>query len=152
MEQGDALDFYQDVVGDEDGPHSAPDATKEYTLEAANGRELTVQITPLDRKFVIDQLNKLPDEMLEMFSEVDDPEEAQEQADAADALGGLSGEAIDSFETLCSESMDHGELTNHHFEGLAAQLDLEVLFEIGAHVIEMSLEDDGAITGFREHN
>ena len=152
MEQGDALDFYDEVVGGEKGKHKAPEKRKQYVLEARNGRELTVDLTPLDRKFVIDQLNRLPDELLELFSEVDDPEEAQEQANAQNALTGLSGEAIGAFETLCAESMDHAELTEHHFEGLASELSLEVLFEIGSYVIEMSLEDDGKIAGFREHN
>lgn len=152
MEQGDALDFYQEVVGEESGPNAPPSQRKEYALEARNGREMKVDITPLDRKFVIDQLNRLPEELLELFSEVDDPEEAQEQANAANALTGLSGEAIGAFETLCSESMDHPELTEHHFEGLASELSLEVLFEIGSYVIEMSLEDDGKIAGFRELN
>ena len=152
MDQEDALDFYDEVVGGEDGPNSPPSKTKQYTLEAANGRELTVDITPLDRKFVIDQLNKLPKELLKLFSGSDSPEEAQEQAEAADALSGLSGDAIGAFEELCAKSMDHPELTEHHFVGLAEQLDLEILFEIGAHIIEMSLEDDGQIKGFREQS
>lgn len=152
MKQENALEFYEDVVGGEDGPNSAPDQKREYTLEAINGRELTVDITPLDRKFVIDKLNDLPKELMELFSGAEDPEDAQEQAEATDALQGLSGGAIGAFEELCAESMDHGELTAHHFTGIAEELNLEVLFEIGAHIIEMSLEDDGKIKGFREQS
>lgn len=149
MDEGDALEFYEEVVGGND-PHAVPTPEEEYVLEAANGRELTVGLTPADRKFVIDQLNKLPDELMEMLSEVEDPEEAQERADAQNALTGLSGSAIEAFEELCAEGMQHPELTGHHFEDLVTQLDLEVLFEMGSVVIEMSLEDNGKITGFRE--
>ena len=152
MEQEDALDFYDEVVGGENGAGAPPSTKKEYTLEAANGRELTVDITPLDRKYVIDKLNDLPDELLELFSGADDPEEAQRKAEENNALAGLSGDAIGAFEELCAESMDHLELTEHHFVGLAEELDLEILFEIGSHIIEMSLEDDGSIKGFRERS
>lgn len=151
MEEGDALEFYEEVIGGEEGPHAAPDKKKEFVLEAANGRELTVELVPADRKFVIDQLSNLPEDLLEMFSEVDDPEELDEN-EATSALTGLSGDAIESFENLCSEGMQHGELTQHHFDELVTQLDLEVLFEMGSHVIELSLEDDGKITGFRERS
>ena len=150
MDEGDALDFYEDVCdGSED---HIVESGEEYVLEADNGRELTVDITALDRKVVIDKLNELPDELLELFDEADDPEEAQEEASATDALSGLSGDAIGAFEDLCAKSMEHGELTTHHFESLAKELSLEVLFEIGSIVIENSLEDDGRISGFREQS
>lgn len=148
MDEGDALTFFEDVVGGEN--HSSM-SRKEFVLTAANNRELTVYLTQLDRKFVIDQLNKLPDELLEMFAEVEDPEEIDED-EATSALSGLSGSAIEAFEELCAESMDHEELTQHHFEALVTELDLEVLFEMGARIIEMSLEDGGKITGFRERS
>lgn len=150
MDQADALEFFNDVVG-ESNPHAVPEPEREYVLQAATGRELKVGLIACDRKFVIDQLNKLPDELLELFSEVDDPEEAQEKADASNALTGLSGDAIEAFENLCAESMQHVELSDVQMTQLASQLDLEVLFEIGAIVIEISLEDSGRITGFRVH-
>jgi len=151
MNQGDALEFFDDVVGGEDGAH-APDATVEYVLEAQNGRELTIELVEVDRKFVINKLAALPDEMLEMFTEVDDPEEAQARAEEEQALGGLSGDAIESFEDICAAGMEHPQLTEHHFEDMVSQLSLEVLFEMGAEIIELSLEDDGRITGFRKAN
>lgn len=150
MNEGDALDFYEDVV--EDGDATGPDKSVEYVLEAANGRELTIELTEVDRKFVIDKLNALPDEMLEMFSEVDDPEEAQERAQEQNALTGLSGDAVGAFEAICAKSMEHAELTQHHFDDMVQELSLEVVFEMGSEVIEMSLDDDGAITGFRERS
>jgi hypothetical protein len=149
MEEGDAIEFYDEVVGEQTGPHT-PDETKEFVLEARNKRELTVTLEPVDRKAIIDELNNLPDEMLDMFSEADDPEEAQEEAEATDALGGLSGDAIHSFENICAAGMNHGKLTQHHFDDMVEELSLEVLFEMGSNVIEMSLEDDGNISGFRE--
>jgi len=147
MQEEDALQFYEDVVS---GEANASSGSVQHVLEAANGRELTVDLTELDRKYVIDQLNSLPDEMLEMFSEADDPEEAQRKAEEQNALTGLSGGAIESFENLCAESMDHAELTQHHFDDMVKQLSLEVLFEMGSKIIEISLEEDGRITGFRE--
>jgi len=149
MNEGDAMEFFDEVVGGEDGPH-APSQETEYVLEAQNGRELTVTLKPVDRKFAIDKLNDLPDELLELFSEVEDPEEAQRQAEEAGALAGLSGSAIKAFEELCAESMSHPKLTTTHMEQVAKELDLEVLFEMGSQVVEMSLEDDGAISGFRK--
>lgn len=148
-EHGDALEFFEDVVGDDD-PHAEPDPEREFELEAANGRVVVMGLVPCDRKFVIDQLNKLPDELLDLLSEVDDPEEAQARADEANALTGLSGQAIDAFEQLCAKGMQHEEYTEHHYKRLVKELDLEILFEMGSMIIEMSLEDTGKITGFRE--
>lgn len=148
MDEGDALTFYNDVVG---GDNHASMERKEFVLQASNNRELEIYLTKVDRKFVIDQLNKLPEEMLEMFAQVDDPDDIDEE-EATDALGGLSGQAIEAFEELCAESMDHGELTEHHFEDMVTELDLEVLFEMGGRIIQMSLEDSGKITGFRERS
>ena len=48
--------------------------------------------------------------------------------------------------------MEHGELTQHHFDDMVTELDLEVLFEMGSEIIEMSLSDSGKITGFRERS
>jgi len=87
MNQGDALEFFDEVVGGEDGAH-APNNTVEYVLEAQNGRELTIELVEVDRKFIINKLTALPDEMLQMFTEVDDPEEAQARAEEEQALGG----------------------------------------------------------------
>jgi len=46
--------------------------------------------------------------------------------------------------------MDHPELTEHHFEGIVQELSLEVLFEMGSVIIDISLQDSGKITGFRD--
>ena len=152
MDEGDALDFYKDVCGDPEQSDHIVEKGEPYVIEARNGRELELELTQLDRKVVIDKLNELPDELLELFDEADDAEEAQEEASATDALAGLSGDAIGAFESLCADSMEHGTLTSHHFEGLAEELSLEILFEMGSIIIEMSLEDDGKISGFRERS
>ena len=148
MNEGDAFAFYEDVVGGEEGVDNTEQV--EYVLEAENGRELELYLKEIDRKFVIDKLASLPDEMLEMFSEVDDPDEAQRRAEEQNALTGLSGDAVGAFEELCAESMEHGELTQHHFDDMVTEFDLEVLFEMGSEIIEMSLGNSGKITGFRE--
>jgi len=150
IQQEDALEFFEEVVGGEEGPHAAPARREKKKITADNGRELTIDLVPVDRKDAIDQLRKLPDELLEMFDEVDDPEEVQEEASAANALKGLSGEAIQAFEEICVMGMDHPELTEHHFEGIVQELSLEVLFEMGSVIIDISLQDSGKITGFRD--
>lgn len=152
MEETDAMQFYEEVVGDD---NSKSTQKQKFVLEASNGRELTVLLKPADRKYVIDKLNQLPDEMLEMFEKVDDVEDVEdleEEADVGTVLGGLSGDAIQAFEDLCAEGMSHHKLTQHHFEQMVNELDLEVLFEMGSVIIEMSLEDDGRITGFRKQD
>jgi hypothetical protein len=148
MEEPEAIQFYEDVVG---GENHAETDRKEFVLEAANNRDLEIYLERLDRKYVIDQLNKLPDEMLEMFAEAEDPEDIDEE-EATQALSGLSGDAIEAFENICQKSMNHAQLTDHHFEEMVTELDLEVLFEMGSRVIEMSLDEGGKITGFRERN
>jgi len=147
MDEGDALQFYEDVVGGE----NHVDERREFVLTAANNREQTVYLTKLDRKYIIDQLNKLPDEMLEMFSEAEDPEDIDEE-EAASTMSSLTGDAIEAFEKSCVESMDHPDLTEHHFEGMVEELNLEVLFEMGSRVMELSLDEGGKITGFREQS
>ena len=144
---GEPLQFYEDVVG---GEHTS-EVKQKFELEAANGRTIVVGLKRVDRKYTIDQLNKLPDEMLEMFAEAEDPEELDEE-EASEAMSSLSGDAIEAFENLCQKGLEHPELTDHHFEGMVGELDLEILFELGAQVIEISLEDGGKITGFRELN
>jgi hypothetical protein len=146
MNESEALEFFDDVVGD-----SKSSSSEEYVLESDNGRELNVEVVELDRSYVIDQLNELPDEMLEQMTEIEDEGDIDEQQ-AAQAAGGISGDAIRAFEELCAEGMEHPELTTHQLQMLAQELGLEVLFEVGSIIIEQSLEEDGRITGFRKAN
>lgn len=150
MPEVDALEFYDEVVGN-DTPH-AQGGSIEYTLSASSGHEFTLKLKELDRKVVIDKLSELPDEMIEMFEGAENAEEAQRQAQNQNALTGLSGGAIKAFEDLCALSMTHEELTDHHLEDMAEELELETLFEMGSEIIEISLENDGKIEGFRKQD
>jgi len=146
MDESEALSFFDEMVND-----SQRTTRETYILEAESGHELELHVKQLDRAYVIDKLNELPDEMLEQMQDVDDPENISEE-EALQATGGMSisGSAIKAFEELCAEGMDHPELTTHQFQEIARELSLEILFEIGSIIIELSLEEDGRITGFRK--
>jgi hypothetical protein len=150
MPEVDALDFYDEVVGN-DTPH-AQGGSVEYTLSASSGHEFTLELQELDRKVVIDKLSELPDEMIDMFDGAETAEEAQQRAENQNALTGLSGDAIRAFEEICALSMTHEQLTEHHLKDMAEELELETLFEMGSEIIEISLENDGRIEGFRKQD
>lgn len=137
------MEFYQRVT---DNEHKS----KEYTLEHENGYELTVDLEVVDRKTLLDEISRLPDEMLETLSEAEDEEEAQEMAEDQNMLSGVNGQTILAFENICVESMNHEDLTRHNFEDMVGELSFEVLFEMGAQVIEMSFEEQGSIKDFHE--
>lgn len=149
MNESDAVEFFDELVN---GSQSGAD-TEQYILEADSGQELTVQIEQLDRAYVIDKLNELPEEMLGQMEDVENPEQVDEEEvmQQADGMGGIDGDAIRAFEELCAEGLEHPHLTTHEFQEIAHELSLEVLFEIGGRIIEMSLEQDGRVTGFRKH-
>lgn len=140
------IEFYQRAVGGEDDDP----VTKKYVLKHESNAEITVDLHVVERKTLLDEINRLPDEMMEMLSQADDEEEAQEMAEEQNMLSGVNGQTIMAFEHICIESMDHDDLTRHHFEELVTELDFEVLFEIGARVIELSFEEQGSIKDFRE--
>lgn len=141
MADTEAIDFYNEVM-DKD------EQTQEYTLEHERGYELTVELTSADRKAVLDEINKLPDEMLAAISEAEEGEET-EVAEERNMLANVDGDTVDAFEQICAMGMQHDELTTHHFEDMAEQLDFEVLFEMGAKIIEFSL-DESTIKDFHE--
>lgn len=143
MQEVDALDFYERVVDEES-------ETRERTLEHQSGATVSVDLTVVDRKDLLDEINKLPDEMLETISEAEDPEEAEERARSQNLLSGVTGETVEAFENICIESIEHEQWTSHHVEDVVSELDFEVLFPIGAEIIEFSFEDQGSITDFHE--
>lgn len=143
MTEVDAMEFYTRVTD------SDQSSTTEYTLEHQSGAELTVTLTDVDRKFLLDEINRLPDEMLAMLSEAEDEDEAQELAEERNMLSNVDGNTIDAFESICAESMDHEELTTHNFEDMVGELSFDVLFEMGSTVIEQSFENQGSIKDFR---
>jgi hypothetical protein len=141
MADTEAIDFYNEVMDSEE-------QTEEYTLEHERGYELTVELTSANRKDVLDEINKLPDEMLAAISEAEEGEEA-EVAEEQNMLANVDGDTVDAFEEICAMGMQHDELTSHHFEDMSEKLDFEVLFEMGASIIELSL-DESTIKDFHE--
>jgi hypothetical protein len=143
MTEVDAMEFYQRVT-------DSDDRTVEYVLTHDSNAELTINLTVVNRKVLLDEIARLPDEMLETLSEADDEDEAQELAEERNMLSGVNGDTIMAFENICVESMNHDELTRHNFENIVAELSFEALFEIGSKVIELSFEEQGSIKDFRE--
>jgi hypothetical protein len=141
MADTEAIDFYNEVMDSEE-------QTKEYTLEHERGYELTVELSSANRKDVLDEINKLPDEMLAAISEAEEGDE-KEVAEEQNMLANVDGSTVEAFESICAMGMQHDELTSHHFEDMAEKLDFEVLFEMGAQIIELSL-DESTIKDFHE--
>lgn len=145
MEEVDAMNFYN-AVTDED----EEDRSKEITLENERGHALTVTLTVVDRKYLMDQITSLPDAMLEALEEAEDPEEAEENAQDANMISNVDGDTIEAFENICVASMEHEDLTSHHFRDIVEELSFEALFPIGADVIELSFENAGRVKDFHE--
>lgn len=144
MTEVDAMEFYQKVTDESEKP------SKQYKLTHRSNAELVVDLYPVDRKLLLDEISRLPDEMLSTLSEAEDEDEAQEMAEQEGLLSGVNGDTILAFENICAESMSHDDLTTHNFEHMVTEFDFEVLFEIGSAVIEMSFEDGGSIKDFQE--
>lgn len=143
MTETDAMDFYKRVT-------ESKNESREFTLVHDSNAELTVTLTVVNRKLLLDEINRLPDEMLETLSEAEDEDDAQEMAQERNMLSNVNGDTILAFENICVDSMEHDELTTHHFEEIVADLDFETLFEIGSEVIEMSFEETGSIKDFHK--
>lgn len=143
MTEVEAMEFYNRAVNSES-------KTKQHTLELDSGAELTVDLVPVDRTILMNEIGRLPEEMLETMSEAEDEEEAQEMAEEENMLTGIDGDTIHAFQNICAESIEHEEWTTHNVQDIVREMSFEVLFEIGAQAIELSLEEQGSITGFRE--
>lgn len=145
MQHVDAMEFFDRVVDDEDD-----EAGRTITLEHESGAALDVQVSGLDRKTVIDQIKHLPDSMLDAMSGAESAEEAEEQAREQNMLTDVDGETIKAFEELCTDGVSHNELTSQNMAEMVKEFDFEVLFRLGAQIIELSFEDGGSIKDFHE--
>lgn len=147
MQHVEAMEFFDRVVSDdEDGP------AETVTLEHESGAALDVYVKAIDRKEILDQLQMLPDEMLEVMGGADDPEEAKEEAEEANMLTNVTGDVITAFEELCTKGVTHPELTEHNLELMVGEFDFEVLFGLGMKVMEKSFEGSGSVQGFHEQD
>jgi len=147
INEAEAMEFFEDVMGEDD---EMAGETRERVLESASGRQLVVELHSIDRKEVLDELNNLPDEMLDALADADDPEEAEERARDEGMLSGVNGQTIGAFERICSKGIDHPELTSHQWEAMVEKFSLEVLFPLGAEIMELSLDEDDGVVDFHE--
>jgi hypothetical protein len=145
MKEIDAIDFMQTVMDDAEDVE-----TRERTLEHASGKALTVTVSGVDRKLILDQLKRLPDDILDTLMGAEDPEEAEAKAREEGQLNNVGGATIDAFERIAAHGMDHVELDQSDFEQLVQKFELDVLFPIGAEVMELTFDDDGGIVDFHE--
>jgi len=146
MTEVDPMEFYKQVT-------NSDNKSREYVLEhEASNMEMPVELTVVDRKTLLDEINRLPDEMLQTLSQADDEDEAQEMAEERNMLSNVNGDTVLAFENICVASMHdpRDKLTSHNFEEIVAELDFETLFQIGSKVIELSFEETGSIKNFRK--
>lgn len=141
MEEVEAMDFYERVT-------SGDNKSKTITLEHQTGAALEVELTVVDRKTLLDQLSRLPDEMMESIEDAEDVEEAEEEVRDSGMMSNLNGDTVGAFEEICVESIEHEELTSHHVRQIVEELDFEVLFPIGAEAIELSFDNSGKVSDF----
>jgi hypothetical protein len=144
MNEGEALDFYQRIT----------EGKKQYDeikLEHNSGAMLEdVQMHPVDKRVLASVIEKLPQEMFEAVEDADNPEDAEEQIEAeGGSLDAISEDTVEAFEKLCERSLSHPELTKPQMETIVAELDFDVLFELGTEIIDMSSENAGAVRGFQ---
>lgn len=145
MQESQAIDFYERIV---DGT----DYTKTITLEHSSGATLEdVRVHPVNKQSLAKTIQSLPEDMFGAVQEADDPDEAEEMLDDNDmSISSLGEETVDAFEDLVSESLSHPELTDTQMSQIVAELDFEVLFEVGGDIIDMSFAEGNAIKDFRE--
>jgi hypothetical protein len=143
MPEVDAMQFYEEVASDRK-------SRREYTLEARSGREVVVDLVEVDRGDILDQISKLPEDMLDALEEAEDPEDAEEEAREQNMLSNVNGDVIDAFEAICAESITHEEWTSHNVEDIVGQLSMDVLFPLGAEIIDFSLNEQGEIEDFQK--
>lgn len=143
MAKVDPMEFYQEVTGSSKN-------SEDYVIGHESNAEMEVTLTEVDRKKVLDELTRLPDEMLETLSEAEDEEQAQELAEEEGMISGVTGDTILAFENICTMGLENDKLTSDHFDDIVKELDFEVLFEMGSIIVDMSIGDTGSIKDFRK--
>jgi hypothetical protein len=145
MQENSALDFYDRIV-------EGKDDSSTITLEHSSGRKLKgVRIKPVDKRVLASVVQRLPDAMFDAVEESDNPEEAEENLEEQGmSTSAVTEQTVAAFEDLCAESLQHDELTSTQMTQIIEELDFEVLFGLGAEIIEKSFESSGDIKDFHE--
>lgn len=145
MKEEDALDFYERVT-------QGKKQYKEISLEHNSGATLEgVKMHAIDKTTLAGVIEKLPDEMFSAVEDAENPEEAEEQLEEqGGGIGAVNEDTVEAFEELCSKSLEHPELTKPQMDHLVEELNFGTLFALGTEIINMSVEDTGAIRDFHE--
>lgn len=138
-----AIDFYDRIT-------EGTSYSRTATVQHKSGSSLELDMHPAEKKVLLDQVNKLPEDIFQTFEGVDDREEAEELAkDELGGFAGVDGGTVEAFEVLCYESLSHDDLTDAQIGEIVEEFDIEALFGIGAEVMEFSFEEAGAIKDFQ---
>jgi hypothetical protein len=145
MQEEQALDFYDRIVSGKDGYNT-------ISLEHSSGAVLEdVQMHPVSKRVLAGVIERLPEELFESVEGAENPEEAEEEfEDGGGNINAVTESTVEAFEDLCAESLSHEELTSTHMKEIIAELNFEVLFELGTEIINMSIEDTGGVKDFQK--
>jgi len=144
MKENDPMDFYRELT---DGT----DQYKSIELSLQSGRSLpNVELHPVSKETLASIINRLPDEMFDAVDEADSTEEAEEMIEEETdmSMNSIDEDTVKAFKKLCKDSMRHNSLAPAEMRAVVENLNFEVLFGVGTEVIEMSSENDGAVTDF----
>jgi hypothetical protein len=145
MQENDAVAFYDRIVKGKDNSRSV-------SLEHSSGDELEgVNMSPVSKRVLASVIQRLPEEMFEAVEESEDADEAEEELeDRGMSTEAVTEQTVEAFEDLCKESLSHEQLTNTQMNQIIDELGFQVLFQLGAEIIEMSFDSSGEIKDFHE--
>lgn len=145
MEEEQALDFYERVT-------QGKNRSKTITLEHQSGANLEgVKMHVIDKTDLAGVIEKLPEDMFDAVEGAENADDAEEQLeDNGGSVSAVNEDTVEAFEKLCKKSLTHPELTKPQLDHIVEELNFETLFELGTEIINLSVEETGAIRGFHE--
>lgn len=145
MQENSAVDFYNRIV-------EGQDKSDTISLEHSSGHTLEgVEMNPVSKRVLASVIQRLPPEMFDAVDEAEDADEAEEELENRGmSTQAVTEQTVEAFEDLCAESLSHGELTKTQMRQIVENLGFEVLFSLGAEIIEMSFNNSGDIKDFHE--
>jgi hypothetical protein len=142
-QDNDAVAFYDRIVQGKDDDDT-------ITLEHSSGETLEgVEMKPVSKRVLASVIQRLPEQMFNAVEETDDYDEAEDELEEQGMSASAVTEAtVAAFEDLCAESLTHPDLTSTQMEHIIEALGFEMLFSLGAEIIEISFEKSGDIKDF----
>jgi len=143
MQENDAVAFYDRIV-------KGTDSKNTISLEHSSGDTLEgVEMEPVSKRVLASVIQRLPEEMFEAVDEADDADDAEEELENRGmSTQAVTEQTVEAFEDLCAESLSHPDLTNHQMKQIVEALGFEMLFSLGAEIIEISFDNSGDIKDF----